>query len=247
MFRVRKFLELLEEDILPENIAGLAAVNLEGNEALEVGIFLVGVGEISARFTIQEGLQMVTLTLDHDGIPAVPIEEAIALGGEGLLLFRGGFLAGSEPAATCFVVNPGSIGTFAILKVIVFSLVSRDPSIRLPVLLEGPEHAAGVPSLIEKLELEGENKIPVFLLGAQKGVPFDILTKAPERALLHFVRGRPADFFPAGEILAIQKWLKSSLFESSRVGLGREAGRELGCFAVVIAKGGNGESQGKKK
>ena len=60
-------------------------MNLEGHEALEVRIFLIGISEVGAQLAIQKSLQVVPLALDHDGIPVVPFEEAVALLGEGFL------------------------------------------------------------------------------------------------------------------------------------------------------------------
>ena len=57
-------------------------MNLKRKKSFEVGILLIGVGEVSALFTIQVGFNVPTFALYHDGIPAIPLEEAIALFGK---------------------------------------------------------------------------------------------------------------------------------------------------------------------
>ena len=54
-------------------------MDLKCKKSLEVGILLVGVGEVRTVFTIQVGFNVVTFAFYHDGIPVIPFEEAITL------------------------------------------------------------------------------------------------------------------------------------------------------------------------
>jgi hypothetical protein len=54
-------------------------VDLKCKKSLEVGILLVGVGEVRTFFAIQVGFNVVTFAFYHDGIPVIPFEEAITL------------------------------------------------------------------------------------------------------------------------------------------------------------------------
>lgn len=69
-------------------------MDLKRKESPEVGVLLIGVGEVSALFTIQVGFNMGTFALYYDGIPALPFEEAITLLSERVFYFSRSLLIG---------------------------------------------------------------------------------------------------------------------------------------------------------
>ena len=222
-------------------------MNLQREETLEVGILLVGVGEVCTFFTIQVGFNVVALTFDHDGIPAIPLEETVTLLGEFILHFGCSLLVGIQPSTPRFVENAGGPSAFSILEVVVFALVSGHTAIWFPILLEAAEHAARVARLVDELELEGENKVAIFFFGAQEGVALDFLSESTDCSVLHFVARRATNFLPTGEVLAIKEGLESGLFERNCVRLGWKTGgkrrRFLFSFPVMITEGRNREEE----
>lgn len=91
-------LELFELDVFPADVAGFSAVDLESDKAFAGVVFFVGVFEVGAFFAVEPCLDVVALAADFDGIPFVPFEEFLSLGGEFLAVFLVGFF-GEKPAA----------------------------------------------------------------------------------------------------------------------------------------------------
>ena len=80
-------------------------MDLEGDEALEGGVFFIGVSEVCAEFSVKVCLEVGALAFDDDGVPVIPFEEFFALGGEGFFSFGVGVFRGEEPASACFVID----------------------------------------------------------------------------------------------------------------------------------------------
>ena len=188
-------------------------MDLKREEAFEVGVLLVSVCEVHTLLTIQVGLNVVPLALDHNGIPVVPLKEAIALLGELVLQFGGSLLVGIQPSATGLIINTGCPGALAMFKIIVLALVTGDTAIRFAILLKGTEHATRIAGLVHELELESVDKVAVLLLSAQEGIAIDVPAKATDRSVLHFVTRRTANLFPASKVLAIEKGCESGFFK----------------------------------
>lgn len=227
-------------------------MNLKGNKPLEIGVLLVGVGEVCAKLSIEVGLQMVPLALDHDGIPAIPVEEAVPLFGEGPLLFSRLFsFLGIEPTSACFIVNPRRPGTLGLFEVIMLTLIARHPTVFLLALLKGPKHATGVPRLIDELELEGQDEITELILGPKEGIAPDVFPESPDCSVLDFIGGAAPDLLPTGEILAIEDCFESCFLKGRGIRLGRQTGWHFGHslfgLTMVIGKTWKDESKGKKQ
>ena len=209
-------LEFFEVEVFPEDVAGFTAVNLETEKAFGGEVFFVGVGKVRAELAVEPGLKTVAVAFDDDGVPAVPLEELLALGSEGGFLFFGGIFGGEEPFAASFVKDAGGPTALWVFEVIVLALVAGDAAIGVlfsGLFVEGPEHAAGVAGLVEELELEGEDEVGEFFFGAEEGVAFDVFAKAANGFVFDFVASVTAGFAPAGEVFAVEEGFEASAFE----------------------------------
>lgn len=188
-------------------------MDLEGEEAFEGGVLFVGVGEVGTEFSIEPGLKVVALALDDDGVPVVPFKELFSLCGEGCEFFFRCFVSvRREPSSTGFVKDARSPRAFAVLEVVVFTLIASDATIGFlfsRLFVQGAEHAARVTVFVVEFELEGEDEVPEFFFSAKEGVAFDLFAKAANGSVFDFIFGGASSFAPASEVFAIEEGFKA--------------------------------------
>ena len=98
------FLEFLEVDVAPADVAFFTAVDLETEEAFWGGMLWVGVLEVDTLLAVEPGLEVVADALDGDLVPAFHFGDLEALLGEvGHVLFVA--FAWEEPSAAGFIVE----------------------------------------------------------------------------------------------------------------------------------------------
>ena len=221
------FLKLFQVEVFPENITRWSAVDLEGEEAFEGGVLFVSVGEVRAKFAVEPSLQVVVFAFDDDGIPVIPLKESVPLFGEGAFVFVVFGFGGIEPTSTGFIVDTCGPATLRGFEVIVLALVAVDPAAGVflgRLLVEGSEHAAGVPIFVEELELKGEDEVTKLILGAEEGVAFDVFSKASDRSVFYFIFSGAASFTPTSEVFAIKELCEARFGELFGIDLGGEGG-----------------------
>lgn len=218
-------------------------MDLEGEEAFEGGVLLIGVGEVSPQLAVEVGLEVVALADNHDGVPIFPLEESLALFGEGLLLLLGSLCPRGEPAPARLVKDPGGPVALGSLEVVVLALVAGYATVFGASFLQAAEHAAGVAGAILELELESEDEIAEFLFGAEESVALDLFPKAANSTILDLVVRGAAYFFPTGEISAVEEGGEARFSQRCGIVLRGETGREVGCCGVMVGEGGGHQEE----